>query len=157
MLKPDFDLAKGWWFPAVVTAVLLLIILIMPKRLKWKEIYSTYGVVAAFVWLLDTIIAVPFDLFDIGDPLKRGLPEILLYAFIPPFLSIIFLNYYKIEKKWVYVILFVILSSIIEWLTIKVGLMKLKGWNTLWSIGVFFIFYGFFLPWHIKFIRNTSK
>lgn len=155
-MKPDFDLAQGWWYPVIVSLVLILIILFIPKRLKSKEIYITFGIVGYIVWTVDTIIAAPFDLFDLATPTKTGLPELLLYGIIPSCLSVIYLNYYKAEKKWTYALLFVVISIILEWLTVKVGLMKLKGWNTLWSLPVHFVFYAFFLPWHIKYIRKQN-
>jgi hypothetical protein len=105
--------------------------------------------------MTDMTLAVPFDIFDLGDPKKEGLPEILLYGIIPSCLAIIYLNYYKHDKKWFYVILFVILSLTLEWLTVKVGLMQLKHWKTWWSTPVHFLTYSWYLPWHLKFIRRS--
>ncbi|GIN87563.1 hypothetical protein J6TS2_39490 [Heyndrickxia sporothermodurans] len=98
-------------------------------------------------------IAVPFNLFDIGNPQKEGIPEITLFGIIPSCLSVIYLNLYKEDKKWYWVTLFVILSLILEWLTTKVGLMK--HWNTWWSFPIHFLAYAFYLPWHLKFIRKN--
>lgn len=97
-------------------------------------------------------IAVPFDIFDLGDPKKEGIPELTLFGIIPSCLSVIYLNFYKEDKKWFLVIFFVIMSLILEWLTTKVGLMK--DYNNWYSTPVHFVAYAFYLPWHIRFIRR---
>lgn len=93
MKQPDFALTHGWWYPAILSLILILVIIFMPKkRISWKEIYITFGIIGYVVWMVDMTIAVPFDLFDIGDPQKEGLPELLLYGIIPSCLSVIYLN-----------------------------------------------------------------
>ncbi|YCA46528.1 hypothetical protein M1E11_26215 (plasmid) [Bacillus sp. JZ8] len=154
-MKPDFDLSQGFWYPVVLSLILLLIVIFIPKRITWKEIFITFCIIGYIVCIVDLTIAAPFDIFDIGHPKKVGLLEILLYGFIPSCLSVIYLNYYKLDKKWFFVILFVILSLILEWLTVKVGVMKLKYWKTWWSTPVHFVAYAFFLPWLLKFIRRN--
>ncbi|MBN8203559.1 hypothetical protein [Bacillus sp. NTK034] len=155
MEQPDFALTQGWWYPAILGLVLISIVIFMSKkRICWKEIYIIFGLIGYIVWMVDITIAVPLDLFDIGDPQKEGLPELLLFGIIPSCLSVIYLNFYKNESKWFWVILFVILSLILEWLTVKVGLMK--RWNTWWSTPVHFIAYAFFLPWLLKFIKSSE-
>ncbi|MEH7505364.1 hypothetical protein V7152_25740 [Neobacillus drentensis] len=155
MKQPDFSLSQGWWYPAILSVILLLIVFFMPKkRINWKEIYITFGVIGYIVWMIDMTIAVPFDLFDLGNPRKEGLPELTLFGIIPSCLSVIYLNFYKEEKKWFLVIFFVILSLIFEWLTTRVGLMK--HWNTWYSTPVHFVAYAFYLPWHLKFIRRNQ-
>jgi hypothetical protein len=152
--QPDFSLNHGWWYPALLSAILLLIVIYMPKkRINWKEIYITFGVIGYIVWMIDMTIAVPFDLFDLGDPKKEGIPELTLFGIIPSCLSVIYLNLYKEDNKWFWVIFFVILSLLLEWTTTKVGLMK--DYNTLWSTPVHFVAYAFYLPWHLKFIRRN--
>ncbi|MED3554187.1 hypothetical protein [Cytobacillus praedii] len=154
MKQPDFALTQGWWYPAILSVALLLIVIFMPKkRISWKEVYITFGVIGYIVWMVDMTIAAPFDLFDIGNPQKEGLPEITLFGIIPSCLSVIYLNLYEKNRKWFLVILFFFLSLIFEWLTTRVGLMK--HWNTWWSSPVHFIAYAFYLPWHIKFIRRN--
>lgn len=152
--QPDFALTQGWWYPAVLSIILLSIVFFMPKkRLSWKEVYITFGVIGYIVWMVDMTIAAPFDLFDIGNPQKEGLPEITLFGIIPSCLSVIYLNLYEKKRKWFLVILFFILSLTLEWLTTRVGLMR--HWNILWSSPVHFIAYAFYLPWHLNFIRRN--
>jgi hypothetical protein len=153
---PDFALTQGWWYPAILSVVVLLIVIFMPKRrINWREIYITFGIVGYILWMVDMVTAVPLDIFDLGDPQKEGLPEITLFGIIPSCLAVIYLNVYNEEKKWILVIFFVILSLILEYGTTKVGLMK--NYNNLWSTPIHFIAYAFYLPWHLRFIRGNKK
>ena len=156
MKRPDYDLAKGWWYAALLATVLLLVILFMPKKLKWQEIYVTFPVIGYLVWLVNIQLTVPFDIFDIGTNKKQGLPELLMYGVIPSCLSIIYLNLYKQERKWKLVLLFVLLSLTLEWIAVRVGLMTLKKYHTIYSLPVHFVAYAYFLPWHLKVIRRLK-
>lgn len=87
----NLDLSsKGLWFPVTVSIVLVLSVLIIPKKISWRDIYITFGVVGFATWLSDGILARAFDLFDIGNPKKAGLGDILSYTLIPTSLSILF-------------------------------------------------------------------
>lgn len=103
MKQPDFAFSQGWWYPAILGTALLLFILIMPKRLSWKEIYITFGIIGFIVWMVDITLAVPFDIFDIGDLKKEGISELFLYGVIPSCLSVIYLNFFTQSKKWSFV------------------------------------------------------
>ncbi|WP_045522254.1 hypothetical protein [Neobacillus niacini] len=155
MKQPDFSLNKGWWYPVILSVILLLIVFFMPKkRINWKEIYITFGIIGYLLWMIDMTIAVPFDIFDLGDPQKEGIPELTLFGIIPSCLSVIYLNLYKEDKKWFLVISFLILSLVLEWLTTIVGLMK--NYNNWYSTPVHFVAYAFYLPWHLKYIRSNK-
>ncbi|WP_438448203.1 hypothetical protein [Gorillibacterium sp. sgz5001074] len=153
-MQPDYDLAKGWWYAALLASILIPIVIFMPKRLKLHEIYATIAVIGYVVWFVDINLAIPFDIFDIGSQGKQGLPELLLYGVIPPCLSVIYLNFYKPDHKWKLAIPFFIGSFLLEWLTVQVGLMTLKTYNTLYSLPVHFLAYAYLLPWHLRFIRR---
>lgn len=150
--------AKGVWFPIVLGVVSLLYMLFMPKRLSWREIYLTYGVGAFLAITMDIIImGGQIDVFDLGDPKKEGIGDIMSYGVSAPCYAVIFLNYLKQEKKWMYVVLFTLLSFLSEWILVQVEFMKLKGWNTWWSLPVYIVIFGFWLPWHLNLIRKTSE
>ena len=156
-MKPDFALVQGWWYPAVLSVVLMLILIFMPKKIGWRSVTLIFVFVGYIVWMVDMTIAGPFDIFDIGSPKTEGLPEILLYGVIPSCLSAIYTNFYKPERKWVLVIIFVLLSFILEWLAVRIDLMKLKHWNTWWSLPIYFGAYAFFLPWLLKMVRSKGR
>ncbi|WP_026559844.1 hypothetical protein [Bacillus sp. J37] len=152
----NFDLAKGIWYPIVLSILLVIIIFIIPKKLSKQELYITFGVIGYVVWMVDMTIAAPFDIFDIGTK-RNGLPELLLYGIIPSCIAIIFLNLYlSTSKKKTLTIIFIVLSFILEWLAEITGIMTSKIWHAYYSIPVFTVVFFFALPWHLKFIRNRN-
>jgi hypothetical protein len=154
----NLDLAsKGVWFPIIIGILILFFLILMPKRLSRKEIYLTFGTVGYVALLLDIfILGTVFDLFDLGRPTIEGIGDTLSYAIIAPSLAVIFLNFYKQEKRWLYTIIFTVVSFLYEIILVKVGYMTLHGWNSLFSLPIEFIFYGFWFPWHLKLIRKKS-
>lgn len=148
---------KGIWFPLVAGAIALFFILLMPKRqINWRGIYLTFGVVGFVALMLDVfIVGEYFDLFDIGDPNLEGIGDLVTYGIIPPCLAIAYLNYFDRKNKWLYVALFTIVSFLFEWELTHVGYMKLKGWQNWFSIPVYIIVYGLWLPWHLNLMQNT--
>lgn len=153
-MKPNLALGEGWWYPAVLAAILIFYIILMPKRMRWREIFLVFSVIGYIVWTIDMMLAAPFDIFDIAHPEKEGLPELLLYGILPACFSVIYLNHYKEGKKWLWASAFIIASFLAEWLAVQVGIMNLKHWNTWWSLPVYFVAYGFFLPWLLRIIRK---
>ncbi|WP_303985075.1 hypothetical protein [Niallia circulans] len=104
--------------------------------------------------MVDITIAAPFDIFDIGTK-RDGLPELLLYGFIPSCIAVIFLNLYdKSSHKKSLILLFIFISFFLEWLAEKIGSMTSNSWHAWYSIPVFTIIFFFCLPWHLKFIRK---
>lgn len=150
--------AKGVWFPIVIGIISLLFMLFMPKRLSWREIYLTFGVVGFVTLVIDVIIMSTWlDIFDLGSkPNIEGIGDLVGLALIPSCIAVIFLNFLKQEKKWVYVAIFTLLSFLYEWTLVQVGYMKNKGWHTWWSIPVYIFVFGYWLPWQLGLIRNSS-
>jgi hypothetical protein len=150
--------AKGIWFPITLGTIALIYILFMPKRLTWREIYLTFGTIGYVALTIDMFFMLNyFDIFDLGrDPKQEGIGDLISYGIIPSCYAVIFLNHLKLEKKWLFVALFTLLSFLSEWMLVQVGYMKLKGWQTWWSIPVFIIVFGFWLPWHLKLLRKES-
>ncbi len=147
--------AKGLWFPVIVSILLIIIALFIPKKnISWREIYITFGIVGLVTWISDAIIARALDLLDLGDPNKAGMGEILSYTLIPTSLAILFLNYFTKENKWALSFLFTVISIMIETGMIYFGYMKYQGWNTAISAIVFIIAFSYLLPIHIKIIRK---
>lgn len=155
----NLDLAaKGLWFPIALGTFTFLYMIFMPKRLSWREIYFTYGVGAFLSVTMDIVImGSQLDVFDLGDTQNEGFGDLMSYGVAAPCIAVIYLNYYKEERKWLYVALFTVLSFLSEWILVKVGFMVLKGWNTWWSLPVYIIIFGFWLPWHFKQLRKTKK
>ncbi|ASK63989.1 hypothetical protein CFK37_18420 [Virgibacillus phasianinus] len=152
----DLDLlSKGVWFPIIIGIITILFMLFMPKRISWKDIYITFGVVGYVTWMIDSGMN-QFDSFNLANPKKVGIGDIISYGIIPSALAVIYINYLKLDSKWGLVILFTVISFIIEWGMVQAGYMKLNGWHTWWSIPVYLIVYGFWLPWHKRLIESAK-
>ena len=148
--------AKGLWFPVTASILFALTVLFIPKKnISWREIYITFGLVGFITWFSDGLIARELDLFDIGDPKKAGIGDLLSYTFIPSSLAILYLNYLTTNNKWILTFCFTLIALLIEFGMVHVGYMKYKGWNWYVSIIVFLIAFGFLLPMHIKLIRKA--
>ncbi|OAS89147.1 MULTISPECIES: hypothetical protein [Metabacillus] len=146
--------AKGLWLPISLGLILLLYALLMPKKeINWRELYITIGVIGLLTWISDNIFAGIFDLVDFGHPKISGIGELITYSFIPSSLAVIYLNYLNSSNKWRLVIIFIVISVLIEWAVVSVGYMKLKEWNHIFSIPIFFVVYSYFLPFHIRIIK----
>ena len=146
--------AKGVWFPIISGIAVLIFVVFMPKRLKKKEIYFTFGVVGYVALILDVFVfATAFDLFDLGSPNIVGLGDIMSYGIISPCIALIFLNFYKQENKWIYVLIFTVISFLYEIILVNLGYMNLHCWNSLFSIPVHIISFGFWFPLHLKLMR----
>jgi len=155
-MNPDFDLVHGIWYPIVLSILLSLIIIFIPKKLNKQEFYITFGVIGYIVWMVDMTIAAPFDIFDIGTK-RDGLPELLLYGFIPSCIAVIFLNLYEnTSRKKSLMLLFIFISFILELLAEKTGIMTSISWHAWYSIPIYTIVFFFGLPWHLKFIRKNN-
>lgn len=145
--------AEGMWLPIIIACILLLYIAFMQKKaMKWREIYITIGVVGLMTWVADNIFAGFLNLVDFGDGTISGLGEMITYTFIPSSLAVIYLNYLKRDRKWNLVLLFMLLSLIVEGTVTAIGYMKQNHWNLLFSIPIYFIVYYYYLPWHQKWI-----
>lgn len=146
--------AKGVWYILAGGVLVLGYILFMPKKLKWREIYLTFGVVATLAFISHTAVGVWSDAFDLGKKGGYGLADIIVMAIISPALAVIFLNYFRPEKKWRYVIIFTAISFLYEWGAVQSGYMRLKWWHTWWSIPVYLFIFGIYLPWHLRYMRK---
>ncbi|WP_338786986.1 hypothetical protein [Metabacillus sp. FJAT-53654] len=146
--------AKGLWLPITLSLILLLVALFMPKKnIGWRELYITIGVIGLVTWVADGIFARFLDLVDFGHPKISGIGELVTYSFVPSSLAVIYLNYLNLANKWKLVIIFTLISTIIEWLVVQVGYMKLSHWNHMFSLPIFFIVYSFVLPLHFMIIK----
>ena len=155
---PRLDLQQpGIWFPLSIAVSLLAFMIFMPKRqINWQGIYFTFGVVGYVGLMLDiNILGSYLDWFDLGDSQKEGLGDLASYGLIPSCMAIIYLNYFNRQTKWSFVGLFTLLSFLYEWELTNIGYMKLKGWQDWYSIPLFILVYGVWLPWHFEMLQRT--
>ena len=157
---PRLDLQQpGIWFPLSIAVSLLVFMIFMPKRqINWQGIYFTFGVVGYVGLMLDiNILGSYLDWFDLGDSQKEGLGDLASYGLIPSCMAIIYLNYFNRQTKWSFVGLFTLLSFLYEWELTNIGYMKLKGWQDWYSIPLFILVYGVWLPWHYEVLKKTCN
>jgi hypothetical protein len=148
--------AQGLWFSIVSSLILFLYALFMPKKeINWRDFYVTFGVIGFAAWVSDSLFGKMLDLVDFGDPQVTGIGEFLSYSLIPSSLGVIYLNYFKKTNKWALVIVFTVISALIEWGMRKVGYMKIHGWSFFISIPVYLVVYSIFLPLHRRIIKGA--
>jgi hypothetical protein len=146
--------SQGTWQSVVLSLLLFLYALLMPKKeIGWRDFYITFGIVGFFAWISDVVTAKVLDLVDFGQPKITGIGEFLSYSLIPSSLSVIYLNYLKKTNKWILVITFIIIATLIEWGLRKVGYVKAHGWSFFMSIPLYFVVFSFLLPLHRKIIK----
>lgn len=80
--------------------------LFMPKRLSWREILFTFGLIGYITWMIDANVTYTLDIFDMGKKNMVGLGDVITLGIIPSSLAVIYLNFFKQGKKWLYAVLF---------------------------------------------------
>lgn len=146
---------KGVWIVYCVGAIIVPLSLILKKHLSWKEWYITFGVVGFLAWLGNIIFFFQLDLLDSGKPSIGSLPDTIMFAIAPACASVIFCNsYLSSTAKSLVATIFTLGSIIMEFFMVGFGFLVYKGWETWYSIPIYFIMYFFYLPWHIKFIKD---
>jgi hypothetical protein len=146
--------AKGSWFIYLTGSILLYLSVTITKNISGREWLLIFGVVGFLGWMADILIFFILDLMDSGDPSIGGLPDIFMFVIGPGATAILFLNYYCRPGKLVRVLFYSALSYMIEYILVKLGFIKLKGWKPIYSIPCYLLIFGVVLPWILKLIRN---
>lgn len=144
----DFNNPNGIWYVWLLVFIVVVFVILMPKKnLTWIGVFLTFGVAGQLTWIGDSIIGGGFDLFDLGKSNALELSDAFLVSFVPPCISTIYVNFYKSQKKWLFALIFTLLSFLLECGLVNVGYMENKNWETWYGIPVYLTFYGFFSPW----------
>lgn len=145
------------WYFYTLLVISIIYVIFMPKRLKNREMYSTWGIIAALGYTLDISLGIILDLYDLGRP-GYQIYDILEDLAAGPALAIIYLNHMPVNKnKWIpYLIFWTTLSDCIEWGSVFTGYERLEGWTPWYSIPIYLAVY-IFLRWHIKFLREKEE
>lgn len=146
--------AKGSWFIYLTGLVLFLLSIILTKNISRKEWILLFGMVGFCGWMSNIILFFLLDVMDSGDPTIGGLSDIFMFVVGPAANAILFLNYYTKSNKFTWVIIFSVISLLIEFTLVKLGFIKLKGWKTFYSIPFYIFLFRFVLPWILKLIRK---
>jgi len=124
-----------------IIMIFALVILIMPRRLTFKENIIIFPIVGYFAWISHIIVGVMLDFLDFGPTKKVEFTDWALVSLLPSILAILFLNF-KVDNKYLlYVFIWTILSFLIELALSLIGYMKHSGWSIWYSIPVYFLAY----------------
>jgi len=145
------------WYAYTSIGVILLILLFMPKKLTLKEMYYSTGVVGFGAWLGDALVGDVFKAFGIGPSPNTYLIDYIFISFIPLAIGLIYLNFLTKNKSALYKWLWVVVAYLLEWGAVASGYIVNKGWKTWYSIPVYIFVFVFFLPWHLKLMRNEQR
>lgn len=136
---------------------LFLLALLFKRRLTWREYYITFGIISSAGWLGNIVLFFQLDMLDSGDPSIGGIADIIVFTFAPASISLLYLNFYKSNIKWMLSIAFTLLSVAMEYWLVAAGFFTQKGWHVWYSIPLYFLFFFFFLPWHFHFVRGRTE
>lgn len=145
------------WYAYTLVGIFLLILLFMPKRLTLKEMYYSAGIVGFGAWLGNALVGDVFRAFRIGPSANTYVIDYIFISFIPLAIGLIYLNFLTKYKSTLYKWLWVVVAYLLEWGTVASGYMVSKGWKTWYSIPVFILVFVFYLPWHLKYMRNEHR
>jgi hypothetical protein len=145
------------WYPLTSIVLLSIIVLFMPKKMTWREIYLTFGIIGVLTWMSESFIDDIYQAFQLGPSPKTSITDFLFVSFVPECIGIIFLNFLPKEESWFYRFSWVIGSFLFEWGTVASGYMINKWWRNWYSIPVYLVIFLFFLPWHLQFMRRQPE
>ncbi|MEQ2526669.1 hypothetical protein EKG37_03735 [Robertmurraya yapensis] len=138
--------------------ILATIIIFMPKKLSFPEIYFSWIVISFIVLVSDLAIGEIFDFYDLLDKPGPQLIDLMIEITLPAFFGIIFLNFMpiKIKKSIWYCIFIIIFSTSYEQLARYFEYVHYKGWNITYSV-IYYAVVCIFLYWHSWFIRKFIR
>ncbi|MGS2779686.1 hypothetical protein ACVBAX_20195 [Robertmurraya sp. GLU-23] len=146
---------EGEWYVWTLVIISIIFVLIMPKKnLTWVGIFITFVFSAGLTWTFDTISMSTFNLFDLAKKISIELSDALLIGIVPASIATIYVNFYKPQKEWVFVLSFTLLCFVLELGLVQFGYMKNNGWNTWYGIPVYFIIFKFFFPWYFNLLTK---
>jgi hypothetical protein len=146
---------KGEWFVWLLVGVSLAVVFLMPKKnLTWTGLFISLRVSGDITWFADVVAATPIDLFDLSKKNTTDLSDAFLFTFVPSSIATVFMNFYEPSKKWLFTVMFILLSSGLEWGLVLVGYMRNLQWETWYGIPVYFLLFFFFFPWLLRILSK---
>ena len=134
-----------------ILVVLIIAIIFMPKRLTLKENIIIVPTVGYFAWISHIIVGLILDLYDMGTTKKIDMSDWTLVTFVPSFMAVVFLNFKKTNKLFVYTLVWTVLSALAEFVLTKSGYMKYHGWSIWYSLPIYYLSF-IILTWYYKLI-----
>ncbi|KKK33577.1 hypothetical protein WQ57_23440 [Mesobacillus campisalis] len=142
-------------FVYIVAALIAVFVWFMPKRLSRPEIYFLWIFVSYVEIVVDLTLGTILGLYHFAQDPEVSPEALFVKMIMAPLFGIVFANY--MPEKWKsfipYWLLWVVLSTFFEWLTIKSGYLTYKGWE-LWYSFLFYIIAIPIMRWNVRFIRR---
>ncbi|OLO37089.1 hypothetical protein BTR23_14245 [Alkalihalophilus pseudofirmus] len=139
----------------IVTGIVLLIFLIIPKTLQKRDVYVIWITIVCIELVADLFLWNIMGLYYFaGDErFSFGIMGIKLLA--SPSVGLLFLNYMpnRFSNFILYWLLWAIFSTFFEWTTVYFGYLTYTGW-TLWYSFIFYALILLLLRWHYFYIKQ---
>ncbi|UFT99590.1 hypothetical protein KO561_01025 [Radiobacillus kanasensis] len=146
-------------FMVVASIVLSLIAYLIPKKLKWYEIYTTSSFAVLFGLLVDTILAVKYKIYVLdkaGIQIGPLIGQVIMYSTTSAIILNTFPYNRPVKYKIIYILCFSFLTVILETIALKCGFIKYNEWK-MWYSALCYPFLIYFLVLHLKFFQRIVK
>jgi hypothetical protein len=147
-----------WILIYIIFILFNIIAFCIPKRISKIEIYSTCFFAYAYGLTTDLVLDIHYHLYGYFDKGFQwlGFLGIILYF---PSISLLFLNYYPLErkifKKIIYILCWSIFSIIFEWICLQTEYFYYNGWK-LWYSGALYPIIFIVLVINMRFVRKIN-
>ncbi|MGM0874626.1 MAG: CBO0543 family protein [Bacillota bacterium] len=149
------------WGTLIISILLFNIVaILMKKRLKISEIYTTVIFALLACTIVDAFASIRFKAWGFFEVEKAEFTVLLILLGIYPAAAAMIINWFPYNYGWwqklCYLMAWAVLSTVYEWLTIKVGILWHINWNLLYSFVLYpFIYYMLIL--HVRLYRLIKQ
>jgi hypothetical protein len=148
-----------WILIFIIFIIFNIIAFYLPKRISKIEIYSTCFFAYAYGLSTDLVFDMHYNFYGYFEKGFQwlGFLGIILYF---PSISLLFLNYYPLEKKIlkkiIYILCWTIFSIIFEWICLQTKFFYYNGWRLWYSAALYPIIF-IVLVINMRFVRKINK
>ncbi|UCZ51513.1 hypothetical protein LGQ02_11565 [Bacillus shivajii] len=127
-------------YSSIVVIVLLVIVWIMPKHLKRRDMVIIWITLSYLEIVVDYYLGYTFELYKFAGDSEVSPEAFTTKLFMAPLFTIPFLNYMPVNfKSFVpYWIAWAAFSTFFEWTTVQSGYLTYTGWK-LWYSAIFYL------------------
>jgi hypothetical protein len=160
LLPEHFD--KNEIFLTIVGLLMVALLTLLPKKFTYGE--STLFLLFNF-WLavvVDHILAgPPLDLYNIMDQAKFEVMDVFNYLFLYSTTGYLYLYLFsRFDRssfcKVLFVIAAVIITILLEWISLQLKVFTYKNWNLLYSSVAYFFIYFFNILFY-RFVKSRAR
>ncbi|KHF41456.1 hypothetical protein [Halalkalibacter okhensis] len=139
----------------LVTALLLLIIPFIPKKMQKKDIYIIWITVVCVEVIADLLLWNVMGLYYFAGDERLSVGVVLIKLLTAPMFGVLFINFMPKEflRFIVYWLFWVAFSTFFEWTVVYSGYLTYTGWN-LWFSAIFYLIIIPILRLHYYYIKH---